>query len=274
MLPGVPEPAQSHRAGRPGRWETRAGRQAAPERSTLAKRPRIGYPLGLPRGWPRPTPRAPVAEVDERSGATARRDRAASAPGRVPPDVSHRTADRDRRRSSQEIRVAKEEPFRTEGRIVEALPNTQFMVELENGHRVLAHIAGKMRKNFIRHRARRPGHRRDHTLRRRQGADRLPRAVIAQPLVRRRRGPRHRPRPILAARSRRRPPLGHDGAFPADVTRPAPKAARTALICRRCVASAGRWSGRPVRSPSGPTPRPWPPGVRMLKPAARPVDLI
>ena len=50
----------------------------------------------------------------------------------------------------QEIHVPKEEPIRTEGKIVEALPNTQFMVELENGHRVLAHIAGKMRKNFIR----------------------------------------------------------------------------------------------------------------------------
>ena len=50
----------------------------------------------------------------------------------------------------QEFRVPKEEPIRTEGRIVEALPNTQFMVELENGHRILAHIAGKMRKNFIR----------------------------------------------------------------------------------------------------------------------------
>jgi translation initiation factor IF-1 len=50
----------------------------------------------------------------------------------------------------REIRVAKEEPIKTEGRIVEALPNTQFMVELENGHRILAHIAGKMRKNFIR----------------------------------------------------------------------------------------------------------------------------
>ena len=54
------------------------------------------------------------------------------------------------RRSWQEICVAKEEPIRTEGRIVEALPNTQFMVELESGHRILAHIAGKMRKNFIR----------------------------------------------------------------------------------------------------------------------------
>jgi len=50
----------------------------------------------------------------------------------------------------QEFCVPKEEPLRTEGRIVEALPNTQFMVELENGHRILAHIAGKMRKNFIR----------------------------------------------------------------------------------------------------------------------------
>lgn len=46
--------------------------------------------------------------------------------------------------------MAKEEPIRVEGRIIEALPNTQFMVELERGHKVLAHIAGKMRKNFIR----------------------------------------------------------------------------------------------------------------------------
>lgn len=46
--------------------------------------------------------------------------------------------------------MAKEEPLRIEGRIVEALPNTQFTVELEKGHKVLAHIAGKMRKNFIR----------------------------------------------------------------------------------------------------------------------------
>ncbi len=48
--------------------------------------------------------------------------------------------------------MAKEEAVRTEGRVVEALPNTQFLVELEEpaGHRVLAHIAGKMRKNFIR----------------------------------------------------------------------------------------------------------------------------
>ena len=63
---------------------------------------------------------------------------------------SNQGNDRARERSLQENRVAKEEPIRTEGRIVEALPNTQFMVELESGHRILAHIAGKMRKNFIR----------------------------------------------------------------------------------------------------------------------------
>lgn len=59
-----------------------------------------------------------------------------------------------RRRSHREIPVPKEEPIVVEGRIVEALPNTQFMVAFEEGplrgHRVLAHIAGKMRKNFIR----------------------------------------------------------------------------------------------------------------------------
>ncbi|MBT1248041.1 translation initiation factor IF-1 [Thermosipho affectus] len=37
-----------------------------------------------------------------------------------------------------------------EGTIVEALPNAMFRVELENGHKILAHISGKMRRNFIR----------------------------------------------------------------------------------------------------------------------------
>ena len=37
-----------------------------------------------------------------------------------------------------------------EGTVVEALPNTQFMVELENGHRILAYLSGRMRKNYIR----------------------------------------------------------------------------------------------------------------------------
>src|SRR3954463_14934188 len=81
------------------------------------------------------------------AGCAPRRTRGASGPRFI--HVIQST-DRGRGGHPQEMRVAKEEPIRTEGRIVEALPNTQFMVELENGHRILAHIAGKMRKNFIR----------------------------------------------------------------------------------------------------------------------------
>ena len=43
----------------------------------------------------------------------------------------------------------KEEKLEVEGTVVETLPNTMFRVELENGHRVLAHISGKMRMHFI-----------------------------------------------------------------------------------------------------------------------------
>ena len=46
--------------------------------------------------------------------------------------------------------MAKEEAIEVEGKVVEALPNTQFRVELDNGHLVLAHVAGRMRKHFIR----------------------------------------------------------------------------------------------------------------------------
>jgi len=46
--------------------------------------------------------------------------------------------------------MAKEELIEVEGRIVEALPNAQFKVELENGHQVTAHISGKIRMHFIR----------------------------------------------------------------------------------------------------------------------------
>ena len=44
----------------------------------------------------------------------------------------------------------KEELIETEGKVIEALPNDMFRVELENGHLVLAHVSGKMRMNFIR----------------------------------------------------------------------------------------------------------------------------
>jgi translation initiation factor IF-1 len=46
--------------------------------------------------------------------------------------------------------VAKEEVYEVEGRVVEALANTQFRVKLANDHEVIAHVAGRMRKNFIR----------------------------------------------------------------------------------------------------------------------------
>jgi len=46
--------------------------------------------------------------------------------------------------------MAKEEAIEAEGMVTEALANTQFRVELDNGHKVLAHVAGKMRKHFIR----------------------------------------------------------------------------------------------------------------------------
>jgi translation initiation factor IF-1 len=45
--------------------------------------------------------------------------------------------------------MAKEEPIEVEGRVLEPLPNAMFRVELENGHKVLAHISGKMRMHFI-----------------------------------------------------------------------------------------------------------------------------
>ena len=48
-----------------------------------------------------------------------------------------------------EEQMAKEEAIEVEGTVVEPLPNAMFRVELENGHRILAHISGKMRMHFI-----------------------------------------------------------------------------------------------------------------------------
>ena len=45
--------------------------------------------------------------------------------------------------------MPKEEAIEVEGTVVEPLPNAMFRVELDNGHRVLAHISGKMRMHFI-----------------------------------------------------------------------------------------------------------------------------
>ena len=47
-------------------------------------------------------------------------------------------------------KMPKEEALQMEGVVAETLPNTMFRVELENGHVVMAHISGKIRKNYIR----------------------------------------------------------------------------------------------------------------------------
>ena len=49
-----------------------------------------------------------------------------------------------------EVVLAKEEAIEVEGKVIEPLPNAMFRVELDNGHVVLAHISGKMRKFYIR----------------------------------------------------------------------------------------------------------------------------
>lgn len=45
--------------------------------------------------------------------------------------------------------MAKEEQIQMSGTVKDTLPNTMFKVELENGHEIIAHISGKMRKNYI-----------------------------------------------------------------------------------------------------------------------------
>lgn len=46
--------------------------------------------------------------------------------------------------------MAKRDAIRLEAKVIEALPNAMFRVELENGHQILAHVSGKMRMHFIR----------------------------------------------------------------------------------------------------------------------------
>src|SRR3990167_4252148 len=62
---------------------------------------------------------------------------------------AHHRGDRTRSRGI-DAEMTKEDAIEVEGTVVEPLPNAMFRVELENGHRVLAHVSGKMRMNFIR----------------------------------------------------------------------------------------------------------------------------
>lgn len=46
--------------------------------------------------------------------------------------------------------MTRDDVIEVEGRVIETLPNAMFRVELDNGHRILAHVSGKIRLNFIR----------------------------------------------------------------------------------------------------------------------------
>jgi translation initiation factor IF-1 len=85
--------------------------------------------------------------------AAERRRRVAAAVPLVFPEVSHhfaRAGDRPLQRNSIGLSMAKEELLEFPGVVTELLPNATFRVELENGHIIIAHTAGKMRKNRIR----------------------------------------------------------------------------------------------------------------------------
>ena len=60
------------------------------------------------------------------------------------------TSGQSRPRKQSESVIAKEEAIVLEGTIVQSLPNAMFNVQLENGHSVLGHISGKMRRHYIR----------------------------------------------------------------------------------------------------------------------------
>lgn len=75
-----------------------------------------------------------------RSGVAWRPAEAPTTGLRVPTSPSRNAEDMGKKDGAIEV----------EGRVVEPLPNAMFRVELENGHRVLAHISGKMRQHYIR----------------------------------------------------------------------------------------------------------------------------
>ncbi len=59
-------------------------------------------------------------------------------------------ASQKRNTSAKSSGASQKEVIKLTGKVVESLPNTQFRVELENGHNIIAHMSGRMRKNFIR----------------------------------------------------------------------------------------------------------------------------
>ena len=69
--------------------------------------------------------------------------------------------------------MPKEDAIEVEGTVIETLPNAMFRVELENKHRVLAHVSGKMRMHFIKDFTRRQGHSGAFSLRPYEGKDNI-----------------------------------------------------------------------------------------------------
>jgi translation initiation factor IF-1 len=59
-------------------------------------------------------------------------------------------SDSNELRVTEQQKMTKKEAIRLQAVVTEALPNAMFRVELENGHKILAHVSGKMRMNFIR----------------------------------------------------------------------------------------------------------------------------
>jgi translation initiation factor IF-1 len=61
---------------------------------------------------------------------------------------------RDKRQSCdeypQQVVMGKKDAIRLQAKVIEALPNAMFRVELDNGHRIMAHVSGKMRMHYIR----------------------------------------------------------------------------------------------------------------------------
>jgi translation initiation factor IF-1 len=75
--------------------------------------------------------------------------RSSRAPGRSAP-AAHRTVAAPPQTGGWFLPKPKEDAIVLEGTVIEPLPNAMFRVELENGHKVLAHISGKMRMHYIR----------------------------------------------------------------------------------------------------------------------------
>jgi translation initiation factor IF-1 len=80
-------------------------------------------------------------------------------PGQRPGGQARRGASRQARLEAKQVQRtkqlaragdAKEQAIEFDGVVVEALPNTMFRIDLDNGHRILGHISGKMRKHYIR----------------------------------------------------------------------------------------------------------------------------